>query len=104
MEQKEHIWRQELMQAITVNDLTKLQVILNTSQEPNCDRFSLDFKLTMECDGYYLVRLYSPVTLAIQHDHAEALELLLEAGAAQSMNHCLLYQLMRQYLSNVPKC
>ena len=81
MEHKEQVWQEELMQAVRVNDLTKLRVILNTRQQftqQSRGRFNLNF----EWKTITLIGLYSPVTLAIQQDHAEALELLLEAGAS----------------------
>ena len=83
MKNIEHVWQKELMLAVRVNDLRKLWVILNTSQQTNCAHFSLDFKWKMECNGIGLLHSCSPVNSAIQHDHAEALELLLEAGASK---------------------
>ena len=81
MEHIEQAWQEELMQVVRVNNLSKLQVILNTRQQciqQTSGRFSLDFKWKT----INSVLIYSPVTLAIQQDHTEALELLLDAGAS----------------------
>ena len=111
MKNIEHVWRKELMLAVEVNDLTKLHTILNTSKQTNCDHFSLDFKWKMEANGYYLFSFYSPVTLAIQHNHAEAFKLLLEAGAstefltpiteATVLQHTEMLRILLQYGADV---